>query len=125
VPGGLGKVLADAAKGHGAEIRTGVRVECVIVENGSAVGVMLSDGSEIRAKKVVSSLDATATMMLIDPMELPPSYVRAVQNIKYRGATAIVNLALSELPKFGNASADLLRGKIHIGPRRMMRRSMG
>lgn len=121
VTGGLGRVLADAAKGHGAEIRTGVRVECVITEDGIAKGVMLSDGVgnnalEIRAKKVVSSLDTTATMMLIDPMELPPSYVRAVKNIKYRGATGIINLALGELPKFAGVGADALKGKVHIGP---------
>jgi phytoene dehydrogenase-like protein len=118
VAGGIGKVLADAAKGHGAEIRTGARAIEVLVQDGAAVGVVLSDGTEIRAKRVVSSLDPMSTMLLVDPLELPPSYVRAVQNIKFRGAVGIVNLALSELPSFTAkpGDGDHLRGIISIGP---------
>jgi phytoene dehydrogenase-like protein len=42
--------------------------------------------------------------------------MRAVQNIKYRGIRAKVNLALSELPQFGGADESMLRGVISISP---------
>ena len=118
VQGGLASVLSEAARGAGAEIRTGARAASVIIEDGVAKGVVLTDGTEIRAKKVVSSLDPTSTLHLLDPMELPPSFIRAVENIKYRGVTGIINLALGELPDFTAKPGDgeHLRGTISISP---------
>ncbi len=42
--------------------------------------------------------------------------MRALQNIKYRGIRAKVNLALSELPRFDGADESLLRGVISLSP---------
>src|SRR2546428_3954814 len=55
VRGGTGAVsqaIADDARAHGAEIRTGARVGRVLVENGRSVGVALIDGTELRARAV-------------------------------------------------------------------------
>src|SRR5207249_8314908 len=52
VRGGTGAVsqaIAEDAREHGAEIRTGARVIRILVEGGRAVGVALADGSEQRA----------------------------------------------------------------------------
>lgn len=119
VAGGIGKVLSDAATAHGATIRSGARVAHIFVEDGAAVGVALVDGTEVRARRVISSLDPSHTFLrLVDPLELPPSFIRAVQNIKYRGAAAVVNLALAELPEFTALPGDgpHLRGAISISP---------
>ena len=98
-------------------LRTGVEVARIVVRDDRATGVALANGDEIAAKRVVSALDPRRTFLgLIDPMRLEPAFVRAVQNIKYRGVTAKVNLALGELPKFKGLDESSLRGLISIGP---------
>ncbi len=122
VRGGIGKLtqaLADSARNFGAEIRTSARVEQVILENGRATGVALTDGDEIRARIVISSANPRHTFTeLVDMYELPPTFNRAVENIRFRGVAAKVNLALNNLPRFRGAPADdpaWLRGRIQIG----------
>ncbi len=122
--GGLGQItaaLASAARSAGAEIRTGAEVTRLLVEDGRAVGVVLADGAELRAQRLVSALDPRRTFLgLVDPFALDPEFVRAVQNIKLRGAFAKVHLALAGLPQFKAVAGGLgpapLRGVIHIGP---------
>ena len=59
--GGTGMVsnaIASAARSHGAEIRTEAGVsQVIIVEGGRAVGVVLENGDEMRARTVVSGLE--------------------------------------------------------------------
>src|SRR5712672_1612570 len=57
--GGMGAVadaIASAARGAGAEIRTGAPVSRLLVENGRARGVVLGNGHRLTAKVVVTSL---------------------------------------------------------------------
>lgn len=121
VRGGLGKLaeaLANAAKGFGAEIRTGVEVAAVIVQDGRATGVATASGEEIGARMIVSSADPKRTFFdLIGPLNFGPEFVKAVSNIKMRGCVAKVNLALNELPSFtALKGSDHLRGVISISP---------
>ncbi|MDX1742604.1 MAG: FAD-dependent oxidoreductase [Ruegeria sp.] len=46
--------LMDAAKLHGAEVRTGAEVVEILIDEGRAAGVKLASGEEIRAKVVVN-----------------------------------------------------------------------
>jgi phytoene dehydrogenase-like protein len=124
VKGGLGalsEALADAARGFGAEIRTGAAVERVVVEAGRASGVRLAGGEQISAHKVVSNADPRTTFTeLLEPRYQDTSFTRSVQFIKYRGSSARVHLALSELPQFtalggGDVEAQL-RAPIQIAP---------
>lgn len=117
-PGMLTRAMAEAAREAGAEIRTGARVARVIARDGRVAGVMLSDGSELPARAVVSSADPRSTFLgLVDPGDLNPGFLTKARNYRARGTTAKVNLALSALPSFrGVASAADLRGRIHIGP---------
>ncbi|MBI4261860.1 MAG: NAD(P)/FAD-dependent oxidoreductase, partial [Actinobacteria bacterium] len=58
--GGMGAVseaIASAAKSHGAEIRVEAAASRLLLEGGAARGVVLADGEEVRARRVVSSLD--------------------------------------------------------------------
>jgi phytoene dehydrogenase-like protein len=119
--GNLSEAIARAAKGYGAEIRTGAEVAVVTIKDGSATGVALKSGEEIPASIVVSNADAKATFLrLVDPVDLEPRFVSQVRNIRSRGASAKVNLALGELPRFRGVSDDrlasILRGLVHIGP---------
>lgn len=118
--GALSQALADAARSNGADIRTGVAVQRILLDNGQAYGVQLADGEQVTARTVLSSADPRRTFFsLVGPTNLEPRFMRAVRNIIYRGSTAKVNLALSGLPTFnGQQDAEQLSGHIRIAPSR-------
>ena len=58
--GGMGAItqaMAAAARGHGVDIHTDLAVREVIVERDRAVGVVLDDGTSIRARYVASGVN--------------------------------------------------------------------
>ncbi|HSM18086.1 MAG TPA: NAD(P)/FAD-dependent oxidoreductase [Gemmatimonadales bacterium] len=117
--GGISEAIASAARSFGAEVRTEADVAQVIVTHGRATGVALADGTELRAKVVVSSLDPNLTFLkLLDPRELPNDLVQGVRQFRFRGSSGKVNLALSELPNFTcmPGRGPHLRGAISISP---------
>ncbi|HJU64039.1 MAG TPA: NAD(P)/FAD-dependent oxidoreductase [Gemmatimonadaceae bacterium] len=117
--GAISEAIASAARGFGAEIRTGASVERVLVKDGRALGVVLHGGEEIRARVVVSGLDPRRTFLdLLDSRELPDDLVEAVRRFKFRGSSGKVNLALSELPDFTcmPGHGEHLRGAFSISP---------
>src|SRR5262249_29617289 len=70
--GGLTQAIAAAAREHGAEIRCNAEVAKILVNDGSAEGVVLADGTELRARRVASNADAHVTFMrLIETKQLP------------------------------------------------------
>jgi phytoene dehydrogenase-like protein len=113
--GGMGtisRVIADAARHFGAEIRTSAAV-------GRAYGVVLDSGEEIHANIIVSGIDPKRTFLkMVDSRHLEPEFVQQVTNFKIRGSSAKVNLALDALPNFtclpGNGPH--LAGAISISP---------
>ncbi len=116
--GGVSEAIASAARSHGAEIRCNAPVSQVLVKNGRAVGVVLENGDEIRAKTVASGCDPKVTFRkLVEEKELPSDLVRAIDKFKYRGSSGKVNLALDALPNF-SAMKDpaMLKGMVEICP---------
>ena len=98
--GALGAALQRVAVSAGAEVRLGHEVASIRVEDGRATGITLAGGGEIAASRVVSSADPGRTLLgLVDPGELAPEFVRALDHIKYRGVIAKVHLALGEPPR--------------------------
>jgi phytoene dehydrogenase-like protein len=119
--GGISNAIAAAAREHGAEIRTGAEVGRILVRHGAVCGVALADGTEIRASRVASGVDANVTFLrLMDRSDLPADFLDAVRNIDYASASCKINLALSELPDFtavpGKTVGPQHRGTIHISP---------
>jgi phytoene dehydrogenase-like protein len=117
--GALVSALAAAARGWGAEIRTGAEVTRIVVRDGRVTGVVLQTGEELAARIVASGADARRTFLdLMDPGESDPEFLRAVQHIKARGVWAKVNMALDGLPEFTALPGDgpHLRGVISISP---------
>lgn len=114
----LAEAMADAARGAGAEIRTGARVVRVLVREGRAGGVVLDNGEEIETPVVVSSADPRRTFLqLVDPIELDPGFITRARNYRSRGTVTKVHLALNTLPSFaGVANPADLHGRIQIGP---------
>jgi phytoene dehydrogenase-like protein len=104
--GAIGDALASAARQAGAEIRTGVDVRAITIDDGSATGVLLASGESIATRAVISTADPKHTLLgLIDPMHLQPDFLRRVQSIRMHGTLAKVNYAVSSLPGFSGLSA--------------------
>lgn len=124
VKGGIGALtaaMADAARGFGAEIRTGAAVAKIVVEDGKATGVQLEAGEQLGAPVVVSAADVRSTFHgLVNPTSLNASFMNHVDCIKYRGSGTRIHLALRGLPEFtslsGSDAAARLRGPIQIAP---------
>ena len=152
-PGALTRAMAAAARAAGADIRTTMRVERIVVKNERVSGVV-ANGREIPAGTVVSAVDPKTTFLrLMDPVDLMPDFLLKVRNYRAAGTVAKVNLALTGLPAFQGpadttgpadatgpakaghyvptgpakaghyvrhgheaAQAELLSGRIHIGP---------
>jgi phytoene dehydrogenase-like protein len=117
--GSISRVIADAARHYGAEIRTQAPVDQVLIKNGRAYGVVLQSGEELQAKVVVSGVDPKRTFLkMIDGQTLTPEFVKQVGDFKIRGSSAKVNLALDALPNFTAMPGDgpHLAGAISISP---------
>lgn len=115
--GTLSSALAQAAEGAGVEIRHGAEVVRIRLEGDRATGVVLANGDEISASRVVSALDPRRTFLgLVGPEALDPEFVWATQNIKMRGSVARINLAVDGLPAFGGVSEAGLRGALVVSP---------
>ena len=120
-PGALAGALAAAARAAGVSIRTSSQVAAIRDIDGHARGVVLADGEEIDAGIVVSGLDPRTTLAgLLDPEALGPDLGWEAQNLRDRGVTAKVNLALSALPRFegldGPEGAYRMRGRLVLAP---------
>ncbi len=120
--GGMGSIslaIAEAAKSHGAEIRTETAVAQVLVKDGRVSGVVLESGEEIQSRVITSAVDPKRTFLkLVDPIHLDPEFVKQVSQIKMRGSSGKVNLALDALPNFTSFPGDgpHLKGSISISP---------
>ena len=122
VRGGMGTVtgrLAEAARKHGARIDVNAGVSKLILEGGVAKGVVLHDGTEVRAEVVVCNADPFRMRQLVGRDALPGDYnTRLDEYAKKTGTTMKVNLALRGLPKFTCLPED--RGQygatIHLLP---------
>lgn len=120
--GGMGRLpaaLASVAKHHGAVIQTGAGVERILIDQGVARGVALASGEEIRATTIVSSAEPRHTLFeLVGAHHLPVRIVRRLKNLRLRGSTARVNLALRAMPRFTGIADDSgrLSGHILVAP---------
>jgi phytoene dehydrogenase-like protein len=117
--GGMGSVseaLANAARARGAEIRTGVGVDSVLVHEDRVTGVSFGERESATAPLVLSSLDALSTVRLVGAEHFDIEACRRVRNIRAKGTAAKINVALSAAPKFKGLDDALLRGRLIVAP---------
>jgi phytoene dehydrogenase-like protein len=117
--GAIANAIARSAEALGVEIRTEAPVAHTLLERGKAVGVVLENGDEIRARAVVSGLDPHRTFLkLVGEEHLEPEFAHQVKRFKMRGSSGKVNLALDALPEFAclPGFGPQLRGDITIAP---------
>ena len=122
--GGMGAItqaMARAAAGHGVEIETDAPVREVLIEKGSAVGVVLEDGRLVRGGAVAANVNPKLLYTaMIPPHALDPAFLRRMQGWRCASGTFRINVALSELPSFtalpGRDCGDHHTAGIILGP---------
>lgn len=118
--GGMGAVsdaIAAAAKSNGAELRLDCKVEQILTEDSKVTGVRLADGEEIRTSCVVSNADPKTTFAdLVGYPQLDTEFARRVSNIRMKGNTAKLHLALDALPQFTGLAEKDTGGRLVIAP---------
>jgi phytoene dehydrogenase-like protein len=117
--GGAGDLinsLAQRARALGVVIETAAAVRRIIVREGRVAGVSLASGEDIGARTVLSSLDPYRSLCeLLDPVHLDPEFIHAIRNIRFRGVTSKVLVALDGLPPVAGATVSL-KGSFLIAP---------
>lgn len=118
--GGMGCVsnaIASSAKSLGAEIRTNSRVEQILIEGTKVVGVKLRGGEVINSSRVISNADPKSTFSdLIGYPQLDTEFSRRVSNIRMKGNTAKLHLALDALPQFTGLGENDTGSRLVIAP---------
>jgi phytoene dehydrogenase-like protein len=114
--------MARSAEAHGADIEVDAPVAEVIVEGGTARGVVLEDGIAIRGRAVAANVNPKLLyLQMLDPGLLEDDFVRAIEGWRCRSGTFRMNVALGELPRFdgltgGEDDFELLNGTIDVSP---------
>ncbi|KAG0567287.1 hypothetical protein KC19_7G123900 [Ceratodon purpureus] len=130
VEGGMGAVstaIARAASEAGATLATNVEAKQFLVDNESSVGktisgVVLADGTVIRAKQILSNATPAVTFLKLMPENvLSEDFQNSVKSIDYKSGTTKINIAVDRLPMFracgrtDNTVGPEHYGTIHIG----------
>lgn len=107
--GALTQALVRCVQDLGGEIRTDQQVQRVLIDDGKAVGVRLTNGQEYRSTMgVISSLDAQRLFLqLIDERDVDAADAELRERVgrriaNHNEAILKIDCALSELPCFEN-----------------------
>ncbi len=118
-PDAFVRAAEAAARKNKVMIRMSAKVDHIRVEDDAVTGVVLADGEEIGASRVLSTADPARTLLgLIYSVWLDPEFLHAVGNIKFRGATTTVLYALDGVPDVGGGgpAPEMLRGILSLTP---------
>ncbi len=95
---------------HGGEVRCGVSIDGILVEDGRATGIALADGERIEgASFVVSGLNPQQTFLeLLDAEVVAPALREQAGGFQYNLLSPLfaLNLALTEPPRYRAARDD-------------------
>jgi len=103
----VSNALLKATFEQGGQIRTSVRIKRILVENGTATGVELEDGTQILANKaVVSTIDTHQTFLnYVGAEKLDPDFVEMIRIWQWeKWSLCVQHLALAERPQFAAAA---------------------
>ncbi len=124
IKGGMGTItqgLQKSLESVGGKVLLDAQVDHVIIKNGKATGVVLTDGREFYAKNIVSNADPIRTFMgMVGKQHLPSEFSDGIKNIRMRSGVIKINAALNGLPNFSALPGSTLgpqhMGTIHIAP---------
>jgi len=117
--GGAGRLtdsMANRLRAKGGSIRLASPVEAIDIRAGSAVGVRLVGGEHLRARRAVVA-DVAAPLLyreLVGERQLPPRFVRDLDNFQWDPPTLKVNWALrGRVPWTAGGARGA--GTVHLG----------
>jgi len=118
--GGMGSVssaLAATAQKYGATIMTSAPVSKIVMEDDRVGGVDLAAGEHIEAPVVISNADPRTTFFdLLGASNLEAGFARQINNVRMKGSSAKLHLALNGLPEFTGLDKELLGSRLLIAP---------
>ncbi len=115
--GRLVDALTQSAENAGVSIRLNTPVERILIENGKAFGVRLTNGEMVKANIVISNVDPRATLTsLVGAPQLDAMFANRVTQIRGSGVVAKLNLALSGKPEFTGLAESQLGDRLLIAP---------
>jgi phytoene dehydrogenase-like protein len=119
--GAISEAMAQAAGSHGVRIDTGAAVREIVVERGRACGVVLADGSLVRARAVIANVNPKFLFEQLVPKDALPAWVaERMRRWKSGSGSFRMNVALSALPNFsalpGSEIGDHHTAGIILGP---------
>lgn len=98
--GSLPRAFLLALKRAGGTIRVRAPVSRILVERRRAIGVMLEEGTEVRARTVISNADPTVTFgRLIEPEHVPARMRRKLASTRYSASALSLFLAVDADPR--------------------------
>ncbi len=118
--GGMGSIseaLKASFLASGGEVRVGSGIARIRTAGGQATGVELEDGTVLKARRVISSMDVKRTFLkCVDAADLPGEFVTSVRNFKTRGSSGKLNIALASAPVFPALpeGSPMIRGDLHF-----------
>jgi phytoene dehydrogenase-like protein len=102
--GGMGAItqaMAKAAGANGVQIDVNAAVREIILERDRATGVVLGNGTALRARAVIANVDPQRLFAALLPREaVPPAVTERMKRWKAGSGTFRMNVALSKLPCF-------------------------
>jgi phytoene dehydrogenase-like protein len=101
--GGMGSItsaLAKAAGRHSVRIDTSSAVREIMLERDRAVGVVLEDGTPVRARAVIANVNPRDLFLTLLPPGAAPRAAARMRKWKAGSGTFRMNVALSKLPVF-------------------------
>jgi phytoene dehydrogenase-like protein len=111
----LPAALRACIEDRGGVVRTGARVERILVRGGRAVGVATTAGEITARRAVLATIEPQQLFLrLIDEGSLPTWFLRAVEQYEWGTGMFTLNCALTGLPRF---RAERLNGVgvLHLG----------
>jgi phytoene desaturase len=93
------EAMMKAGQEQGLEVRTGQKVEKILVDGGAVRGVLLEDGTEITSKVVVSNVNAkVAYLKMIGTDNLPSWAVKAIDSYRHSMPCPMIYVGLDTKP---------------------------
>ena len=120
--GGMGAItqaMAREAVARGVTIFTDHAVAHVSVRDGRAAGIVLADGKQIAARRVIANVNPKLLYLrMIDASVLDGDFRQRIEAYRCASATFRMNVALDALPEFACLREDgpHLRSGIIVGP---------
>lgn len=110
---GIVKAMTSKIKSYGGIIKTQQKVLKILVENGKAIGVELTNGNRYLAKNIISNTDPSTTFLkLVGEEHCSKKLVKKLQKTKYSVTSLILFLTVDlDVTQFGIDSGNIWKFK--------------